>query len=538
MAAPTPVSAYLHSATMVKLGVYLLARLDPVYGEVPLWEATLTWIGLATAVIGAVLALRETDLKAVLAYTTVTALGTLTLLIGLTPDVAATAAMTFLIVHALYKAAFFMLAGIVDHETGVRDLTRLSGLARAMPITAGIALLAGFSMAGLPPFIGFVGKELLYESKLEAVIGTEIMLAGGFAANAIMVAIAGVLSIRLFFGDRKPTPKPPHDPSVRMYAGPALLAVLGLAAGAWPSLIGGPLVESAASSMMFKAADVHLKLWHGFNVVFLLSLATVATGLVLYVAWTRLNPTLGRSRLFDRLGPTRWYEAGLQAMIACCESAAKRMQHGDLAGYLRTLFLVTAVGVAGTLALRDGFAAPGVDAWIDLDARAFAFVLLLVGAAAAAFARSTIAAVIATGLVGFAAALVFLTFGAPDVALTQFAVETLRIAILAAALIRLPIRSRDDRTASRKWKDGLVALGLGGAVTAILLAVLTTPLDPRLSDWFGANSYAEAHGRNVVNVILVDFRALDTLGEIAVLAIAAIAIAALLRAARPSNTGA
>lgn len=530
MAAPTPVSAYLHSATMVKLGVYLLARFNPVYGETAMWEGILTWVGLATAATGAVLALRETDLKSVLAYTTVTALGTLVLLIGLAPDVSATAAMTFLIVHALYKAAFFLLAGIVDHKTGVRDLNALGGLRKAMPITAAAAVLAAFSMAGLPPFVGFVGKELLYASKFEAAVGTELLLIGGFVVNAVMVAIAGVLSARLFFGPFRPTPSTPRDPHWAMLAGPALLAVLGLIAGGMPGLIGGPLVEPAATAILGHPTDVSLKLWHGFNEVLALSIATVAAGVVLCLLWNRLNPRLSRTNLFERFGPSRAYDAALAGLVAGCAASSRWMQHGSLAGYLRTLFLTAGLSLLGVLALRGGFAAPGSETWSEVDLRALVFLLIAVGAAATAFAPTMLTAIFAMGLVGFATALTFLAFGAPDVALTQFAVETLLVVILAAAIIRLPISGRDSRDGRRKLKDGAVALVVGASVAAVLIAVVSTPFDPRLSEWFGATSVPEAYGRNVVNVILVDFRALDTLGEIAVLAIAAIAIAALLRA--------
>ena len=529
MAAPTPVSAYLHSATMVKLGIYLLARFNPVYADDMVWQNVLTWVGLATAATGALLALRETDLKAVLAYTTVTALGTLVLLIGLAPDVSATAAMTFLIVHALYKAAFFMLAGIVDHKTGMRDLTALGGLRRTMPITATAAVLAALSMAGLPPFVGFVGKELLYASKIEADTGTNLLLIGGFLVNATMVAIAGVLSYRLFFGEVKPTPKAPKDPHWAMFAGPILLATLGLIAGGMPGLIGGTLVQPAATAILGHQADVTLKLWHGFNVLLALSAATVAAGVLLFAMWRRVHPTLKGAGMLDRLGPSQAYEAGLAGMIALCTNVTARIQHGSLAGYLRTLFLTAGLALIGTLLLRDGFAVPTADAWSTVDPRAITFVIIIIGAIATALASTFLAAIIAMGLVGFATAVVFLSFGAPDVAFTQFAVETLLVVILAAAIVRLPISGKDSRPATRKLKDATIAVVTGGAVTATLFAVLASDFNPRLSEWFGAASVPEAQGRNIVNVILVDFRALDTLGEITVLAIAAFAIAALLR---------
>jgi multicomponent Na+:H+ antiporter subunit A len=531
MAAPTPVSAYLHSATMVKLGVYLLARLNPLYATEALWHDLLTWAGLLTAATGALLALRETDLKRVLAYTTVTALGTLVMLIGIAPALSATAAVTFLLVHALYKAALFLIAGVLDHETGTRDASALGGLRGAMPWTAGAAVLAALSMAGLPPFVGFVAKEIVYEAKLAAGGMAPVVAVIGFAVNAAMVAVAGLLSWRIFFGSARPTPREPHDPPISMLAGPVLLACLGLLAGIAPSLPGEWLVNGAAAAILGHPADVPLKLWHGFTPVLALSAATVGLGLLILLGWERLMPRLRGLVLLDRLGPSRGYERALAGVIGWAEGTTRAVQHGSLRGYMRTLLLVTALAPLAVLAIRGGFDRPMGG---TLDPRAFAFLLIAVGALATALARSTLAAVLSTGLVGFGTALVFLSFGAPDVALTQFTVEVLLVVILATVLLRLPVRARDARTPRQRTGDAAVALALGGSVASLLLAVLASPFDPRLGAWFGENSVPAGHGRNVVNVILVDFRALDTLGEIAVLAIAAFAVLALLRgAARP-----
>jgi multicomponent Na+:H+ antiporter subunit A len=533
MAAPTPVSAYLHSATMVKLGVYLLARFNPVYQGEELWQGLLAGFGIATAATAAVLAFRETDLKRVLAYTTVTALGTLVMLIGIAPELSATAAVTFLIVHALYKAALFMIAGIVDHEAGTRDVSTLGGLARHMPLTAAAAVLAAFSMAGLPPFVGFVAKELIYEAKLELGMAASLLLAIGFLVNAATVAIAGVVSLRLFFSAPRATPEKPHDPPLAMYAGPFVLATLGLLVGAMPAGLGAGFVDAAVTSILGRPADVTLKLWHGFNLVLALSALTVVCGVAIYLAWERIVPRLRAIRLIDEISPSAAYERGLASLIETAEACTRAIQHGSLRGYVRLIFAVTAVATLLTLAFRGGFAWP--DQASLADPRLFTVVLMLVGAVAVMAARTAIAAVLALGLVGFATALVFLVAGAPDVAFTQFAVETLMVVILATALMRLPLRGRDRREPREKAADLGVALVCGVSVAAVLAAVLAGPFDPRLSEWFGAQSVPAAHGRNVVNVILVDFRALDTLGEITVLAIAAFAVVALLRRARTAD---
>jgi multicomponent Na+:H+ antiporter subunit A len=532
MSAPTPVSAYLHSATMVKLGIYLLARLNPVYQSEALWQDLLTWAGLLTAATGALLALRETDLKRVLAYTTVTALGTLVLLIGIAPDLSATAAVTFLLVHALYKAALFLIAGVLDHETGSRDASALGGLRGAMPWTATAAILAALSMAGLPPFVGFVAKEIVYEAKLAAGGAAAVVAGIGFLVNAAMVAVAGLLSWRIFFGAPRPTPRVPHDPPKSMLAGPVLLALLGLLAGIAPSMAGEWLLDGAAAAILGRPVEVPLKLWHGFTPVLALSLATVALGLLILLGWEKLMPRLRAAQQLDRFGPSRGYDRALAGLVAWAEGTTRAVQHGSLRGYMRTLLLVGALAPLVVLVARGGLDRPMGG---ELDPRAFAFVPIVIGALAAAVARSTLVAVIATGLVGFGTALVFLLFGAPDVALTQFTVEMLLVVILATVLIRLPVRQRDIRTPRQRAGDAAVALALGGSVAGLLLAVLAAPFDPRLGEWFGQNSVP---GRNVVNVILVDFRALDTLGEIAVLAIAAFSVIALLRGAgRPLRSG-
>ena len=528
MAAPTPVSAYLHSATMVKLGIYLLARMNPVYQDGALWQSVLTWFGLATAATGALLALRETDLKRVLAHTTVTSLGTLTMLIGIAPALSATAAVTFLLVHALYKASLFLVVGIVDHETGSRDARALGGLAKSMPLTAAVALLAALSMAGLPPFVGFVAKELVYEAKIGAGSFATILVVTGFLVNAAMFAIAALLSWRLFYGAERPTPRAPHDPHAAMLTGPALLALLGLAAGAAPAMVGSSLVDPAAAAILGVPAEVELALWHGFTPILVLSIATAVAGIGLFLIWEGIAPRLKSVALIDRWGPAACYDRLLAALVHGSERVTRIVQHDSLRGYLQTLFAVTAIATAATLVLRGGvsdlsFSVPAI------DIRALVFVGLVAGAVATVLAPTIFIAVVAMGLVGFATALVFLLFGAPDVALTQFAVEILLVAILATTLVRLPIRQRDTRSPRDRLADAGVALAMGGAVSLLLIAALAEPFDPRLSLWFGAESLPSAHGRNVVNVILVDFRALDTLGEIAVLAISAFAVLALLR---------
>ena len=529
MAAPTPVSAYLHSATMVKLGIYLLARMSPLYAGVVLWHDILVFFGIATAVTATIMSLRVTDLKGILAYTTVAALGVLTALLGLGTDMAIVAAITFLVVHALYKATLFMVAGIMDHETGLRDAAGLRGLRRCMPVTAAAACLAALSMAGLPPFLGFVAKELVYESVTARESFVAAAAIGMFVINAGTVAIAAVLSLRLFFGQRLPTPIEPHDPPWPMLAGPVVLSLLGLGFSVWLGAAHDSWLGPAAGATLGAASGIAPALWHGFTPVLALSAVTVITGLVIFRFWPRIGERLRAMTFIDRYGPSRGYEAWLSGLTSFAHWTTSTFQHGSLRGYLRLLFLVAAMSLLVPLFLRDGFALPAFSLNL-LDVRYLVFVGAIAGALAASVAPTAFGAVIAAGLVGFCVALIFLLFGAPDVAFTQFSVETLMVVVLATTLTRLPLPQRDQRTPRQKRTDAVIAIVVGFAITATLLAILAMPFDMRLSQWFGENSLLAAHGRNIVNVILVDFRALDTLGETTVLALAAFAVHALLRA--------
>ncbi len=530
MAAPTPVSAYLHSATMVKLGVYLLARLAPLYSGNPAWQFTLSLFGATTAVTGIVLAFRTTDLKRILAYTTVSALGLLTLLLGIGTKTAIIAAFAFLIVHALYKACLFLVAGIIDHATGVRDITALRGLGRAMPMTAGVAALAALSMAGVPPLLGFVAKELVYEAVLSAGAFAYALSTATFIVNAGTVAIAALLSVHIFTGDQRNTPRPPHEPGWAMLTGPVLLASLGLLCGLLLTVaVSNWILSPSAATLGYPSAQT-LSLWHGITPILGLSGLTIATGILLYRLWPRIYGLLSNVQLIDQWAPVRGYDALLSGTLKLAHHTTLLVQSGSLRVYMRILFIVAAGVVLATLLGRNALRWPGFS--LDLlDLRYLAFGALIIGALAAARAKTAFAAVIATGLTGFAAALTFLFFGAPDVSFTQFSVETLLVVIIASTLARVPIPTRDTRTNRQKRVDALIGIGMGAGLTLTLLSVLAAPLDLRLSEWFGQHSYVAAHGRNVVNVILVDFRALDTLGETTVLAIAAFAVHSLLRAA-------
>lgn len=529
MAAPTPVSAYLHSATMVKAGVYLLMRLHPVLGGTDAWFWTLTIAGSTTALWASILALRQTDLKLALAYTTVTALGFLVLFLGGEATIAITAAVTFLIVHALYKSALFLVVGIVDHATGTRDAQRLGGLARAMPTTAAAAALSALSMAGFPPLLGFIGKELKYEAAL-VIVSEPLLLATVLViANAFGFAIAAIVAFRPFWHGEPDTPRVPHEAPKRMRLGPLLLAAAGFVFGIFPSAIGRLVVEPAVVAIRAAPSAVELALWHGINVPLAMSVCTAGLGLVTYFAHERLRRWLERHLRSLPLTGDRAFDAALEGLKRVAAWQTRLIQGGSLRRYLFVTWLVLPVAVGATLIGRGGLAWPASTS--PVPPYLWPIVLLVAFASIAPIVTtSRLASIAALSLLGAGVSLLFLVFGAPDLAMTQLLVEALTAVIVAVILLRLPrFAGRDHPGTAGRARDAVLAIAAGATVTALLLAVLAGPFDRTLRDWFVEHAMPDGYGRNVVNVIIVDFRALDTLGEIAVVTVAACAVVALLK---------
>ncbi len=526
MAAPTPVSAYLHSATMVKAGVYLMARTHPSLAGTDFWLWTLTIAGAITMVFASVMALRQTDLKLALAYTTLMALGALTLLLGNESGYTITAAATFLIVHSLYKAALFLVVGILDAQTGTRDANSLFGLARAMPITATAAAIAAFSMAGFPPFLGFIGKELKYAGAI-AVASEPIFVAGAvLISSALMVAIAGIVSFRPFWSrSGKPIAGVKEAPWP-MLVGPVVLAILGAFFGIFPETLAITLVNPTVAAIIGGAEPAkELKLWAGVNLPLFLSIATFVLGFSIYYYKQKL-----RTILIDLTTRGPSFDNGWDKLMAGVAAGSKALtrtiQTGVLYHYMLVTFATALAVLAATLWFRStgipamGF--PQVALWDWL-----VFLLVLMGAALTLVTNSRITAIAGLGVVGIGMAMIFILYSAPDVAITQLLVETLVVVLFAAAALKLPHLTAEPLR--KRWVDAVVAVGLGVVTTVILLKVTAGPIDRELTTFFETASWPQAFGQNIVNVILVDFRALDTFGEIAVVLIAAISIFALLK---------
>ncbi len=525
MAAPTPVSAFLHSATMVKAGVFIMARLHPTLSEQILWSSAQLWAGAATMLLGAWLAYLSTDLKKVLAYSTLMALGTLTLLLGIGSEYALIGFVSYLLAHSLYKASLFMLVGGIDHSTGTKDLIQLRGLKTSMPVTFGLIIVGALSLAGLPPLFGFIGKELLLEAGLGA---SSWIISVIVAAAVLVVGVSITLIVKPFFGQPVTLPKTPHESSLAMLIGPAILLVLSVLFGFAPGLAQEGLIQAAVQSVAGSEQAFKLKLWHGVNTALMLSMLSIVLGAVLAMVWARSRSSAAAIwRWSARLGPESFYFRLMDGIASFASLQTRIIQNGRLGIYMMVLLLATLSPVAWILITSVGF--PGWTYSMKPTLYEWAMIaLMLVSTAFAVNTRSRFASIISLGAMGFSVALLFVHFSAPDLGITQVLVETLTVLLLVLVLVRVPGFVRFSSTTER-FRDAAVAVFAGFVLSWVVLAALPVQWAPSISEYFVANSYELGKGRNIVNVILVDFRALDTLGEIFVLAIAALGVYSMMK---------
>jgi multicomponent Na+:H+ antiporter subunit A len=530
MEAPTPVSALLHSATMVQAGVYLVLRLAPVMSGGVWWNGTLLLLGALTLCWGAFGSFRNTDLKQVLAQTTIASLGLLMLLTGIGSELALAAALIYFVAHALYKAALFLVVGGLDHGTGTRDITTLRGLREPMSLSFIAALMAGAAMLGVPPLLGFWAKEEMYQAASLPEVAMIAVLVVLVVGNVLLGAIGLLLAIRPFMGVQLATPKLPHEAPWGMILGPLLLGVAGLAL----ALLPGVVEQLLAPALAAVAPDAHaFHMPANIEIIglpFLLSMLTWVLAVAVFRLFDPLR--MGLNRVLRRVPSLdRGFDRAYFGLVRLAGAVTRFFHHGRLEIAMLTIFVAVAAAVLLPLALTDGW--PVRPNFPQLRFEEWGVMALAVaGVLTVVFAPGRLMAILALGVQGTALSLIFLLFGAPDLGFTQFMVEILSVVILGLVMTRLRLEGRDPRPMEDWLRDGAVALVAGGAVTLLLLRVLETPLDPRLSDFFNANSAAVAHGKNIVNVILVDFRGLDTLGEISVVMAAGIAVLALIRVAR------
>jgi multicomponent K+:H+ antiporter subunit A len=538
MAAPTPVSAYLHSATMVKAGVFLLARLFPVLSGTDAWTWWVGGVGLTTFLLGAVLALFKHDLKGLLAYSTISHLGLITALFGIGTPLAAVAGVFHIINHAIFKAGLFMAAGIIDHECGTRDMRRINGLWYYMPHTATLAMVASAAMAGVPLANGFLSKEMFFAEAVAAssdhrlgwLLPAVVTLAGIFAVAYSIRFIHDVF----FNGEPINLPKTPHEPPRWMKVPVEILVVLVLLVGIFPAQTVEPLLAVAASAVLQGPLPEHnLAIWHGFNPALWMSVIALGGGALLYGGRKPLFAL--HDRLDERLQGKLIFDALLNSMLAWAKRITQWVDNGSLQRQLM-LFVVCALVFGGAgLALAP---APltGTRALLPVDgvSLAAAVVLVLATLAATVLHRQRLTALILIGAVGLMVALVFIKFSAPDLALTQLSVEVVTVILLLLALYFLPASTPRESSALRRWRDAGLGLLAGLGTAALSWAVLTRSSD-NIAGYFIQNSVPGGGGHNVVNVILVDFRGFDTFGEITVLALAGLGIYALLGKLRLSG---
>ncbi len=534
MAAPTPVSAYLHSATMVKAGVFLLARLYPVLGGTLLFEYTVATVGLVTFVFGAYVAVFKHDLKGLLAYSTISHLGLITFLIGLGSPLSNVAAVFHIVNHATFKASLFMAAGIIDHECGTRDMRRINGLWSYMPYTATLAIVAAAAMAGVPLLNGFLSKEMFFAEALELqYLGLLGALAPGAVAlgGAFGVAYSARFIHDVFFnGEPRGLPKTPHEAPRFMKVPIEVLVVACIAVGLAPGFTVAPIVDLAARAVFGASLPPYsVAIWHGFTAPLALSAVALAGGACMYWA-------LQHKYNLHLHVPSGWTaRLVFQRLVEALGRSAARITDGLENGRLQrslALLVATAAALAAVPLVGSGVGL-GDRPLVPPTPLAAVAALVLAGAAlgCVAWHRQRLVAVICAGVAGLVVTLALLGLSAPDLALTQLSVEVVSTVLLLVALGALPQRTPAESSPLRRGRDAVLAAALGGGVGFVALAAMTRKLDT-ISWYFVEHTVPDGGGANMVNVILVDFRGYDTFGEIAVLAIAALGVAAVMEGVR------
>ncbi|WP_312684957.1 monovalent cation/H+ antiporter subunit A [Stenotrophomonas chelatiphaga] len=533
MAAPTPVSAYLHSATMVKAGVFLLARLHPALAGTDLFFYTVSGIGALTLLIGAWNAIFQHDLKGLLAYSTISHLGLITMLFGLSKPMAVVAGVFHILNHATFKASLFMAAGIIDHETGTRDMRKLGGLRRLMPFTSALAIIASLAMAGIPLLNGFLSKEMLFAEALDA--GGPELMQMAMSIAALLAGVFGVAySLRFvhdtFFGKGPhDLDRVPHEPPRWMKVPVEILVVICVAVGIAPALTIAPVLHAGAASILgAQMPEYSLSIWHGFNLPLAMSAAGVLGGIALYFGLRRLidlyavrNTTPGRDAFHRQLDLLSALANRLTAAIA----------NGSLQRMLLGLVVVAVVAGAA-----PWLAAPSWPNWpspqpMPLLGWALWAVMMACAMATLRMYKQRLLAVLLVGGVGLMVAMTFVFLSAPDLALTQLLVEMVTLVLMLLGMNYLPAQSVTERSTLRKYRDAGIALVAGVGLAALAYTAMTLPPNTMAGEML-ARSLPEAYGSNVVNVILVDFRGFDTFGEITVFGIAALVVHAMLRRSR------
>ena len=520
MSAPTPVSSYLHSATMVKAGIFLIGALFPVFLSSPEIMRVIVGMGAATAVTGLVLGWVQTDLKKILAYTTLSVLGMLAFLLGLGTVESVRVAVLLLLGHACYKAGLFMAAGAVDKSTGTRDIRGLGGLRKSLPLLSSVSLLLGLSAIGFPPLLGFLGKEYGYGLVMPDMTQTVVLSAFLFFCNLAMMVLILRVALKPFAGQAIDTSIKAKPLPWQMMFGPVVLAIAGVGLGLGATPILSPLAQSVVDGIAGESPDYHIALWHGFKPPLFLSIATLVGGWLIY----RFARNYGKTNVLSRgLGFAEGvYEAKVHGLMKGSAWISRKTQNGDLRSYLHFLFI-------GLLAVviynwtQSGFTLATLFEGVETPPLVEGGLVIIMGLAILMLVLtfSRITAVLCLAVVGLGMAFLFSRLGAPDLALTLIMVEALTVVLFIYIVHGLP-KIRNITKPSGRVFDVVLSLAVGGVMALLTLMAHEVQLSPSISGQLTEWSYSLAHGKNVVNVILVDFRALDTLGEITVVALAAV----------------
>jgi multicomponent Na+:H+ antiporter subunit A len=556
MEAPTPVSAYLHSATMVKAGIYLVARMSPIFAESSIWLWLVAGFGIFTMFWGSFNAVKQTDLKGILAFSTISQLGMIMSLLGVGAAalhydylddniymVATLAAIFHLINHATFKGSLFMVVGIVDHETGTRDIRKLGGLMNFMPITFTIAIIGAFSMAGLPPFNGFLSKEMFFTGMVR-VLEMDIFNLDTIGILFPIIAWVGsiftfiysmILVFKTFTGKHQPEKleKKPHEAPFGMLVPPIILASLVVIFGFFPNILTDRIIEPAVAAITPSLIEeghelhAHISFWHGFTPELFMTLGVILFGVLLYLLlpkWKKIYDVFPKKLSLNSL-----YDGG----IVKGERGALQFTNGYMTGFIRTYLvyifsfliavLLFSMWYKGAFAFNTENLAP-----IGVYEIVIAL-LLVISSITILFAKSRLTSIIALGAAGYTVSLFFVLFRAPDLALTQLVIETVSVALFLLCFYHLPKLSRHEERMTFKLGNALISLGVGITVAIIAISSYSTKLFGSISEYYIENVYDEAGGKNMVNVILVDFRGFDTLFEICVLAIASLGIFAMIK---------
>ncbi|WP_156291138.1 Na+/H+ antiporter subunit A [Oceanobacillus salinisoli] len=534
MEAPTPVSAYLHSATMVKAGIFLVARFSPIFAGYEGFFISVSLVGIVTLCWGSYMAVRQTDLKGILAFSTISQLGMIMAMLGFGTEAAVFAAVFHILNHATFKGSLFMVAGIIDHETGTRDIRKLGGLITLMPMTATLAVFATFSMAGVPlPFLnGFYSKELFFDATID--LEGAAWLSQAIPYLAVLGSIfTFVYSMYFFFGvftgpkQLEQLPKKPHEAPFGMLISPIILVLGVILIGIFPEMVNAPFLQHAAESVNKNVEYHKVYFWHGFNTPLMMSLTVVGAGIILFVTrrkWDKVYHVLPGKLSFNRV-----YNFIVEKMDTYSAAITNTYMTGSLRTYMVLILGATLIVTAGYMFLTDGFTI-NVGNLAEVTVLEVAVVItIIIGAIATLFMRNNIAAILVTGIVGYGVATLFVIYRAPDIALTQLVVETVSIALFLLCFYHLPNLQKREEAPKTKLTNFFISAGFGLLITLVGISAHSSDWFDSISSYFVENSYKLGGGDNIVNVILVDFRGLDTLFEIAVLGIAALAVVALIK---------